>query len=228
MLPAISIDAISFQIGDFSLDTISLDILSQEYCVLTGTNGSGKTLLLKLIAGLYKPDAGRIVLNSRCLNSVPPWKRNIGYVPQDGMLFPRRTVRENISFGLEVRGISSHTINRKVNYITELLLISHLLDRMPRGLSGGEQQKVCLARALVIDPAVLLLDEPVSAIDEATRDTLCFELREIHSRLNLTTIHISHNSRETAIVADRIIMLSNGRLQSSTANTPLAKTTPEP
>lgn len=216
MKPAgISIAKLNFSIGQFSLKDVSLDIPHGAYFVLTGPNGSGKTLLIKLLAGLLRPLSGELWIEGRRITNLPPWKRNVGYVPQDGLLFPNYTVAQNIAFGLRVRHLSVKERRGQVERMAELLHITPLLDRNIRDLSGGEQQKTALARALVISPSVLLLDEPVSAIDEPTRDPLCLELKRIQQQLGITTLHVSHNSRETALVADQVGYIKNGVLENA-------------
>ena len=212
MSAALRIDRLAFRIGEFVMGGLSLEVAGGEYFVLTGPNGAGKTVLMTLIAGIRRPDAGRIAIGGADVAHTPPWERNVGYVPQDGLLFPNRTVGENIAFGLEVRGLLAVEIAFRVEAIAARLRIAHLLGRGVKGLSGGERQKVSLARALVLNPALLLLDEPVSAIDEDTRDGLCLELREIQQRFGVTTIHISHNQRETQLVADRVGALVAGAI----------------
>lgn len=208
----VELEGVAFRIGTFRMEGLSLSIRRGEYFVLTGRNGAGKTLLIRLIAGLQCPEAGTIRINGRVVNDVPPWQRNVGYLPQDGVLFPNRTVGGNIAFGLEVRGVAKGVMAEEVARVAEMLGIGHLLDRDPVGLSGGERQKAGLARALILKPVLLLLDEPVSAIDEDTRDAVCRELRAIQRRLQLTMLHVSHNTRETALVADRIGVMSEGRI----------------
>lgn len=210
---AIGLESVTFRIGDFVLQDLSLSIREGEYFVLTGPNGSGKSITIKLIAGLLRPEAGEVRIDTQPVTQVPPWKRNIGYVPQDGVLFPNRTVRENIRFGLEIRRADAETLRREVARVVAMMGIGHLADRMPQGLSGGERQKASLARALAFRPSVLLLDEPVSAIDEEARDALCQDLRRIQRELSITTLHISHNRQETEFVADRVGVLSAGKLQ---------------
>lgn len=210
--PAIELEHVCFKIGVFEMSDFSLSISQGEYFVLTGPNGSGKTLLIKLIAGLYRPLAGRVRLSGRDVTPTPPWNRNIGYVPQDGLLFRNRTVRGNIRFAMEVRRITSKRIEQSVDRVAHLLKIAHLLDRSVNGLSGGECQKTALARALVFEPRVLLLDEPVSAIDEDSRDGLCHDLRRIQRALGIAVLHVSHNRREIDLVADRIGILECGRI----------------
>ena len=209
----ISLQNINFAVGEFVMEELSLEIRGGEYFVLTGPNGAGKTILVKLIAGLLQPSAGVILIDGRPVVSLPPWKRNIGYVPQDGVLFPNRTVRENVRFGLEVRGRDNGTMQGEVQRMASTVGIEHLLERKPAGLSGGERQKVSLARALVFKPALLLLDEPVSAVDEDARDGLCLLLKEVQRETGITTLHVSHNRRETELVADRVGVLAGGRLR---------------
>lgn len=208
----IEINNLSYRIGNFSLNDFSFSIRNGEYFVLTGKNGSGKSTLVKLIAGLCQPLAGSIKIYGIDMTNIPPWKRKIGYLPQDVLLFPNRSVQRNIQFALEVRHIDSTEINNQVNQIAETLGLSNLLERKPIGLSGGEAQKVCLAGAIVCKPDVLLLDEPVSAVDAKARDFLCKELKLMQQELKITTLHISHNSLETNIVADRSGTLREGQL----------------
>jgi len=200
----IEIKNLSFKIGNFSIENYSLEILKGEYFVLTGINGSGKSTLIKLIAGLYSPIAGYIKINDIDMENIPPWKRNIGYLPQEGLLFPNRTVKENILFPLEMRGLTKIEINRNIDEIVDMLELSPLLNRKTQGLSGGEKQKACLARALVCKPDVLLLDEPVSAIDEKAKFVYCEKLKSLQKKLKITTLHVSHNSIETKLLADKI------------------------
>ena len=203
-MPGIEINNLSYQIGAFSLENFSLTINKGEYFVLIGKNGSGKTTLIKLIAGICHPLDGTIKINGVDMTNIPPWKRAIGYLPQDGLLFPNRTVKKNIQFGLEVRGAGFDEINSQVNKVVEMLDLSNLLERKTQGLSGGEKQKVCLARALACNPDVLLLDEPVSAIDEKAKVIYCHKLKSLQKELKITTLHVSHNSLETEFLADRV------------------------
>jgi len=210
----IQLENICFCIGSFEMQDLSLDIRKGEYFVITGHNGSGKTLLIKLITGLYRPEGGTVRLAGEIVNGIPPWRRNIGYVPQEGLLFPDRSVRGNIRFGQEVRRADEGRITESVDRVAVLLNIVHLLGRPVTGLSGGERQRVALARALAFDPRVLLLDEPVSAIDEDSRDELCSELRRIQRSLGITVLHVAHAQREIHLVADRIGRIKSGRIQS--------------
>ena len=203
-MSGIEINNLCFKIGNFSIENYSLEILKGEYFVLTGINGSGKSTLIKLIAGLYSPAAGSIKINGIDVGNIPPWKRNIGYLPQEGLLFPNKTVKENILFPLEMRRLTKTETNKVIDEIVDMLELFPLLNRKSQGLSGGEKQKACLARALVCKPDVLLLDEPVSAIDEKAKIIYCKKLKLLQKKLKITTLHVSHNSIETKLLADKI------------------------
>jgi ABC-type sugar transport system ATPase subunit len=188
---------------------LSLDIAKGEYFVLLGPPGSGKTIFLECLCGLKKIESGRIYIDEREVTRLEPRTRGIGYVPQDYALFPHLSVEQNIAFGLRAHG---HT-EAKVTQTADLLGIRHLLSRRIDGLSGGEKQRVALARALVLKPKILLLDEPVCALDEVTRQEVCGQLLEIQRQLGLTTVHVSHNLEEAFSVADRAAILHQGVLQ---------------
>ena len=209
----VKLESIFFRIGEFNIENLSFTIHKGEYFVLSGPNGAGKTIITKLIAGLLQPRTGTISIDGESVIDLPPWKRNIGYVPQEGILFPNRTVRNNISFGLEVRGLGKCTIRMEVERVAAMLGINHLLDRRVQGLSGGESQKVSLARALAFKPSLLLLDEPLSAIDEETLECLSQELRNLQRKTSITTLHIAHNQKEIDLIADRVGVLANGNLK---------------
>ncbi len=201
------------RLGEFQLLDATVTVEEGEYFVLLGPTGSGKTIFVECIAGIYTPDAGRILLGDDDVTDLKPEERAIGYVPQDYSLFPHLTVGRNIGFGLRIRRESPSVIRDRVGKLADLLGITPLLDRQIRTLSGGEKQRAALARALAIEPRVLLLDEPLSAVDEQTRENLCVELRRIHKELRTTTIHVSHNFEETLAVADRIGIISGGEIQ---------------
>lgn len=207
----INVIDLTYRIGDFWLRDMSLEIGDGEYFVLLGKPGSGKSVFLECLCGLNRIAAGTIKIAGKDVTSAEPRDRGIGYVPQDYALFDK-SVRGNIEFGLHVQAFPRSDIESYLHNIAELLNIMHLLDRSIHGLSGGEQQKVALARALIIQPKVLLLDEPVSALDEATRETVCMELKRIQRETGTTTIHVSHNLEETRIVADRVGILRAGQL----------------
>lgn len=199
-------------LGEFHLSDVSVDIEGGQYFVLIGPTGAGKTIFVECIAGLIDPDEGEIWLGEHFVNRLRPEERGVGYVPQDYALFNHMSVRENIRFGLKARKAHSSKVKEKEEQLTALLGISHLLHRRPHTLSGGEKQRVALARALATDPEVLLLDEPLSALDENTRENLCRELTSIHAQLQTTTVHVSHNFDETLAVATSVGVINRGKL----------------
>ncbi len=209
----IRIEDLTFSIGNFRMNKANLHVAEGEYFVLLGQPGSGKSILLECLCGLNKPEAGKIYIAGKDVTNAEPRKRNIGYVPQDYALFPHLSVERNIAFGLHGQRLSLDETAAKVEKNASMLGIKHLLKRRVRGLSGGEKQKTALARALAIEPRVLLLDEPVSALDENTRDKVCMELRELQTTLGITTIHVSHNLEEAFSVADRGAILRNGTFE---------------
>ncbi len=202
-------EEISFSIGTFELRRLSIDIAQGEYFILLGPPGSGKTVFLECLCGLKKIQSGRIRIDGRDVTNLEPRRRNIGYLPQDYALFPHLSVEQNITFGLRVHGYAGMDITETA----DLLGIRYLLPRNIDGLSGGEKQRVALARALVLKPKILLLDEPVCALDEVTRQQVCAQLSDIQRRLGLTTVHVSHNLEEAFSVADRAAVLHDGLLQ---------------
>jgi molybdate transport system ATP-binding protein len=208
----LTIDALSRDLGEFILDRVSLEVDTGEYFVILGPTGAGKTILLETIAGVYTPDAGTIVLNGRDITAIEPRERHVGMVYQDYMLFPHLKVEENIGFGLRSMRLAQEAIREKVVESAGLLGISGLLHRYPRTLSGGEQQRTAIARALVIEPEVLLLDEPLSALDVKTRDRLRAELKGIHAATGMTIIHVTHNFEEVFDLADRVAIMNRGRV----------------
>jgi ABC-type Fe3+/spermidine/putrescine transport system ATPase subunit len=174
--------------------------------------------LLKLVCGVYKPQSGEILVQGKNVTNLEIWKRNVGYIPQNSFLFPHMDVFKNVEYGLKMRNIPKKERRDRVDEMLEILGIQKLRNRKIHGLSGGENQKVNLARALIYKPSVLLMDEPLSAIDEDIRDSLCHEIKSIQKRTRVTTIHVSHNKQETDLVADRIGYFSNGRIALNCAN----------
>lgn len=206
----IGVEALTFAAGNFRLEDLYLDVAGGEYFALLGPPGSGKTVFLECLCGLNRARSGRIVVAGRDVTEQEPRGRGIGYVPQDYALFPHLSVERNIRFGLHGRRLSRTDKARSAREKASLLGIEHLLKRWVGALSGGEKQRVALARALVVEPSVLLLDEPVSALDESTRDAVCLELRRLQRELGVTTIHVTHNVEEAFLVANRGGILRNG------------------
>lgn len=209
----IRIEWLYLSVGNFALKDVNLEVASGEYFVLLGPSGSGKTLLLETLCGLRRADSGGIVIGDTDVTHLEPRQRDIGYVPQDYALFPHLSVRSNVGFGLS-NPMTSLTGDRweEVDRLMSAVGISHLADRRPRWLSGGEKQRVALARALATKPRVLLLDEPVSALDEDTRDTLCRQLKQVQQATGTTTVHVCHNFAEMMTVADRVGVIHQGEI----------------
>ncbi|MGB9608480.1 MAG: ATP-binding cassette domain-containing protein [bacterium] len=203
---------LSITLGEFKLVDVSLQVEEGEYFIVLGPTGAGKTVLVECIAGIHRPRKGEIYLGGERIDLLKPEERGIGYVPQDYALFPHMTVKDNIAFGLRIRKAPPSYIEQKVEELVNLLRIKHLLHRYPTTLSGGEKQRVALARALAINPRLMLMDEPLSALDEQTREELCRELKRIHRETGMMILHISHNLEETFSLADRVCILNEGRV----------------
>ena len=209
----IEIKNLSINLGNFSLSNINLAIDDREYFVILGPTGAGKTVLIECIAGLHRINKGEIWVDGNNVRGRAPEERSIGYVPQDNVLFPFLNVVDNIAFGLRQAKYSKTEKEKRVETLSSLLSISHLLNRDTRSLSSGEKQRVALARALALSPKILLLDEPLSSLDLQTAKYLRLELRRIHKELGVTTLHITHNQTEAEEMADRIAILDMGRLE---------------
>jgi len=209
----ISVRGLRVKRGGFSLKDISLEISRNEYFVMLGSTGAGKTVFLEALSGLCRVQTGEIHIDGENVTDLRPEERRISYVPQDYALFPFLNVRENIAFGLKRRAGSKAEHDRRVEGLSETLGISHLLDRGVGSLSGGEKQRIALARALVTEPRILLLDEPLSSLDVGTAKYLRFELRHFHDKLGVTTIHVTHNLAEAEELADRIAVMHCGAIE---------------
>ncbi len=206
------IDNLYKKLGSFELTNINLNIEKDEYFIILGPTGTGKTVLLELIAGMYQPDKGSVWFGDTKISDLYPEQRNIGFVYQDYALFPHLTVKENIFFGIKCRGIDVNEGHRRFKEIVDFLNIEYLLDRFPSTLSGGEQQRTAIARALVTSPRILLLDEPLSALDPRTKQIFQEELRRIHDNLKTTTLHITHDFSEAMALGSQVGVLHNGEI----------------
>lgn len=208
----ISVRNLSLSQGSFLLDNVSFDVPTGKYAILMGKTGCGKTSILEAIAGLRAIRTGSIVLADHEVSNLPPAGRGIGYVPQDGALFPTMTIREHLAFALMLRGAPAADIERRVVELAEWLHISALLNRLPAGLSGGEAQRVALGRALSFHPRFLLMDEPLSSLDESTRGQLIELLKDIRQRHETTVLHVTHSQWEADQLAECLLRLENGRV----------------
>ncbi len=209
----IRLEAIAWRAGSFRLDDVSLSIPTGRYAVLMGPTGCGKTTLLEIICGLRRQSAGRVFIGDRDVTHEPPAVRGVGYVPQDGAMFPTMTVGEQLGFALQVRRRPAAEITERVNQLATELGITSLLDRLPQHLSGGERQRVALGRALAAKPKVLLLDEPLSALDEELRDDLVKVLRQVQRQHGVTALHITHSRAEATQLADILFRWQDGRVR---------------
>jgi ABC-type Fe3+/spermidine/putrescine transport system ATPase subunit len=208
----VDISNVSCRLGDFYLDSINLQIYENEYLVLLGPTGAGKTVLLESLLGLNLPSEGSITLDGTDVTRFLPEERAIGYIPQDYALFPNMTVAENIGYGPSVRKYEKKRIAEKVSSLMNMLEISHLASRYPTSLSGGEKQRVAVGRALAVEPKVLLLDEPLSALDETRRSELAAEFKAIQRQSGATFVHVCHNLDEACEVADRVAIMAQGKI----------------
>lgn len=208
----IAVENLSVAAGAFRLDGVSFEIPAGRYGVLMGKTGCGKTTILETICGLKPAASGSIRLMGDDVTGAKPAERNIGFVPQDGALFMTMNVRENVGFALRVRGWKRDRIDARVEELAELLAVTHLLGRMPTGLSGGEQQRVALGRALACHPGILCLDEPLSALDDDTRKSMIGLLKDVQRKTGVTALHITHNRVEAEQLADTFMRIEDGKL----------------
>lgn len=198
--------------GTFSLPGISLEIPAGCYGVLMGRTACGKTTILETVCGLKPPRAGRIILDGRDATLLKAAERGIGYVPQDGALFSTMTVRQHLAFALEIRKAPRRAVDARVAELAELLGIGNILDRKPLSLSGGEQQRVALGRALAGRPKILCLDEPLGCLDEDTHHDVCALLNRVCREVQVTTLHVTHSMSEARKLADCIFRIENGAI----------------
>lgn len=208
----IALHSVALAAGDFRLDDLSLEVPAGSYAVLMGRTGSGKTTILEAVCGLKPILRGRIRIGDRDVSGLRPGEHGTGYVPQDSALFSTMTVREQLAFGPLVQRWGRRRAEERAREVAALLHIEPLLDRRPRGLSGGERQRVALGRALAARPPALCLDEPLSALDEETRETMCTLIEDLRRQQPFTALHVTHLRSEAERLADLVFRLEAGEV----------------
>jgi spermidine/putrescine transport system ATP-binding protein len=212
--PDVRLEDVVKEFGDLrAVDGISLEIPRGSFFALLGPSGCGKTTTLRMIGGFEEPTSGRILLADRDVVGLPPYKRDVNTVFQSYALFPHMTVANNVAFGLERKGITKAEVRARVAEILELVDLAGREDRKPRQLSGGQQQRVALARAIVCNPRVLLLDEPLGALDLKLRKQMQLELKRIQHEVGITFVHVTHDQEEAMTMADSIAVMNDGRIE---------------
>jgi putative spermidine/putrescine transport system ATP-binding protein len=213
-LPFLVIRSLSKIFGEVTaVDSVSLDVRKGEFLSFLGPSGSGKSTTLYAVAGLENPSSGDVLLNGSSILGIPPHRRDIGMVFQRYTLFPHLSVAENIAFPLRVRGWSANEITRRVQEMLSLVRLDNFGARMPSQLSGGQQQRVALGRALAYDPPILLMDEPLSALDKKLREEMQIEIRRIHKSTGVTILYVTHDQEEALRLSDRIAIFNNGYIE---------------
>jgi putative spermidine/putrescine transport system ATP-binding protein len=213
-IPAVRFSDVSRHFGEVkAVDGVSLDILDGEFFTMLGPSGSGKTTCLRLVAGFDRPTAGQILLHGQDVSRLPPYEREVNTVFQDYALFPHMTVGENIVYGLMIRKIPKAERERRVEEMLELVRLPGLAERRPGQLSGGQRQRVALARALINHPRVLLLDEPLGALDLKLRQQMQVELKAIQQRVGITFVYVTHDQEEALTMSDRLAVFNLGKVE---------------
>jgi len=195
------------------VEDLNVDIPKGEFLTMLGPSGSGKTTTLMMLAGFETPTSGEIYLDGEAISSIPPYKRGIGMVFQNYALFPHMTVNENLSFPLEVRKINKSEIKDKVEKALSMVELQDFGNRMPMQLSGGQQQRVALARALVFEPRLVLMDEPLGALDKKLREQMQYEIKHIHANIGITVVYVTHDQNEALTMSNRIAVFNDGKIQ---------------
>jgi putative spermidine/putrescine transport system ATP-binding protein len=195
------------------IERLNLDIRRGEFLTMLGPSGSGKTTCLMMLAGFETLTGGDILLDGRSLKNVPPYRRNIGMVFQNYALFPHLTIAENLAFPLEARRLPRASIKEKIRQALDMVQLAGMDDRRPAQLSGSQQQRVAVARALIYEPALVLMDEPLGALDKKLREQMQIELKRIHQKLGVTFVYVTHDQAEALIISDRIAVFNKGRIQ---------------
>lgn len=196
-----------------ALQPTRLEVPAGEFLTLLGPSGSGKTTLLQMICGLVEPNGGRILIDGRDETRTPVHKRDIGLVFQHYALFPHLTVAENIGFPLRMRGVAASDLDRRVRDALDMVHLGHLRDRFPKELSGGQQQRVALARCFVYQPSVILMDEPLGALDKKLREHMQYEIKRLHRETGATIIYVTHDQEEALAMSDRICLMNHARIE---------------
>ena len=210
----ISIRNVTKTYGTFTaLDNVSLEIASGEFITLLGPSGSGKTTLLMVLAGFIRPNSGEIGFGDRDVSLMPPHRRDVGMVFQNYALFPHMTVAGNVGYPLRLRRVGKAEIAERVHKVLELVQLGEYGARNVDQLSGGQRQRVALARAIVFEPRILLMDEPLSALDKKLREQMQIEIRHLHQRLGMTTVYVTHDQREALTMSDRVAVIDKGRFR---------------
>ncbi|GLX69467.1 ABC transporter ATP-binding protein [Paenibacillus glycanilyticus] len=214
----LSIEGIRKTFGSFTaLEPIHIEIPKNEFVCLLGPSGCGKTTLLRMIAGLESPDGGRLLVEGKDITSLPPAKRNIGFMFQSYALFPNLTVAQNVAYGLKEKKLSRQQVQSKVEEVLSMVDLLSYATKYPAQLSGGQQQRVALSRAIALSPDFLLLDEPLSALDAKVREKLRLEIRRLHEQLGMTTIMVTHDQEEALTMADTVVVMNNAKVIQSGA-----------
>src|SRR5919106_2694517 len=214
MQPAVSFARVSRHFGDVrAVDEVSFAVEDGEFFAMLGPSGSGKTTCLRLIAGFEEPDAGEIALHGQSMLGVPPYDRRVNTVFQDYALFPHMSVLDNVAYGLMVRGVAKAARHRRAGEMLELVALGDLGARRPAALSGGQRQRVALARALITEPEVLLLDEPLGALDLKLRQQMQTELKALQRQVGITFVYVTHDQEEALGMSDRLAVFNHGRIE---------------
>jgi putative spermidine/putrescine transport system ATP-binding protein len=210
----LSIVGVSKRYGEVAaLDSTDLDMAEGEFLTLLGPSGSGKTTLLSIVAGLTSPTTGEVWIDGHCSTGLPPFKRGIGMVFQNYALFPHLTVFENIAFPLHMRRLSAAEVERAVRRVLDIVKLPQVADRFPRELSGGQQQRIALARCIVYSPSIVLMDDPLGALDKNLRDHMQMEIKRLHTEIGITVLYVTHDQEEALAMSDRICLMNNARIE---------------
>jgi putative spermidine/putrescine transport system ATP-binding protein len=212
--PKLKISGLAKRYGSFvALAPTDLEVAEGEFLTLLGPSGSGKTTLLSLIAGLTAPDEGQLLIAGKDVTHGPAYERDIGMVFQNYALFPHMTIAENISFPLKMRKVDAASARKRTMEALELVRLPHVAQRFPKELSGGQQQRIALARCLVYKPSIVLMDEPLGALDKKLRDQMQLEIKRIHRELGTTIVYVTHDQEEAMTMSDRICLMNGGRIE---------------